>query len=119
MEDEHDDQIKTLKYEIAELKAQSARLQAFDILRLRLAMDKIPGAGMSTKMASGVLIDIRDLNNQSITGQFGITDGLSPDTLKAITADLERTFLGRIDMNTPTALREQCRRILNPQPQSK
>lgn len=99
------DYVKSLQDEIKALKKRAAKFEAFDILRLRLALDKIDMASTMAKMASGVMIDIKNLDGQSITGEFGISDGLSDATLAAIKADIEKTFMARIDMNTPKSLR--------------
>lgn len=106
------DYIKALHDEIAELKKKAAKFEAFDILRLRLALDKIDGAGQASKMASGVYVEIKNLDGQGITGQFGIVDGLSPETITALKKDIERTFLMRVDMNTPKALRHNAELLL-------
>ena len=105
-ETEQIDLVRTLQSELSAAKKRAALHEAFDILRLRLALDKIDGAGQNSKMASGVMIEITDLNGQGITGRFGVVDGLSSETIAAIKSDLERTFMMRIDVNTPTSLRK-------------
>lgn len=105
-EKEQFDYVKSLQDEIKQLRKERDKFEAFDVLRLRLALDKIDGASVKNKMASGVMIEIFNLDGQGITGKFGVADGLSESTIAAIKADIERTMRFRFEMNAPKQLRE-------------
>lgn len=96
---------------IAELESELFKFKACDILRLKLAGDKIKGAGNARFMGSGVVIEVKTLSGESITGAFVLFDGLSESTIAALSADIEKTFMNRIDINTPKGLRESVARI--------
>lgn len=105
-ENQQFDYVKSLQDEIKQLRKEKEKFESFDVLRLRLALDKIDGASQYVKMASGVMIEIFNLDGQGITGKFGIVDGLSESTIAAIKADIERTMKFRFDMSAPKGLRE-------------
>lgn len=104
-EDIENHELQAARLEIEALKKELAKVNAFDVLRLRLALDKIEGASISQKTASGVIVEIRSLNSVGITGAFGIADGLGLATIEAIKADIKRTMDFRFNMSTPGDLR--------------
>lgn len=98
-----------MKKQHEELERDLFKVKACDILRLKLASDKIKDANKARLAGSGVVLEVKTLAGVSITGAFAIFDGLSDATIDAIIADIERTFMLRLDLNTPSGLRQSVK----------
>lgn len=77
--------VKDFKREIVELRAQLAHAYHF----ASIGIDK---AGTRNMMASGVLVHLTALGGREIIDPVVIKDGLSDDTIKAIKADMVRSY---------------------------
>ncbi len=79
------EQIKTLERKLLETEAQ--------LLSTKIAaLQNIKKVGTDHLMASAAVITITALGGRLTIGPFSITDGLSPDTIAAIEADLHRSI---------------------------
>lgn len=86
---------ETLAKDLMQTKAQ-------DIGRLSHS-HKIVGTLTTDKyMASGLIVTIKDLNGNVVMDETLIADGLSPDTIASIRADIKRTYDLRLAHNTLT-----------------
>jgi len=77
-----------------QLKRKIEILEANSIHALTDAFQDIEKCGESKYFGSGVTITIKNINkdNPIICNEFLIIDGLSEDTIKAIKADIKRTY---------------------------
>jgi hypothetical protein len=74
-----------LERQILELESQLAH-------RYRFAELEIDKASTAKMMASGVLLQLTALGGREIINPVVIRDGLSPETIAAIKADLHRSY---------------------------
>jgi hypothetical protein len=74
-----------LERQILELESQLAHRYAY-------AQSEIDKASTSRMMASGVLLQLTALGGREIINPVVIRDGLSPETIAAIKADLHRSY---------------------------
>lgn len=65
--------------------------RAHDILRLATSHKDIAKLTTDRYMASGLIISIRNLSGNTVIEDTLIADGLSPETIAAIQADIKRT----------------------------
>jgi len=74
-----------LERQILELESQLAHRYAY-------AQSEIDKASTAKMMASGVLLQLTALGGREIISPVVIRDGLSPETIAAIKADLHRSY---------------------------
>lgn len=80
--------------EIALLKNKLRVLEASQLSTICRAYKGIDKCGTDRYMASAVTITIRNINadNNTIIEEVAINDGLSPETIAAIKADIKRCY---------------------------
>lgn len=86
-----------------ELQEELAIIKARDIIALDSAYRNINKANIETYLGSGIRITVKNINktNNVICNEFMISDGLSPDTIKAIKEDIKRSFALVLSYNHP------------------
>jgi hypothetical protein len=87
MKPKNADKLKALQNEVRVLKASQ-------LFVLTDAYRKIDKCGQDRYMGSGITLTIKNINkdNNVIVEEVIITDGLSPETIAAIKADLKRSY---------------------------
>ena len=83
----------------ASLKNSLAVQTAQDIGATAAAHRDIDGATTNRYMASGLILQLTNLSGKVVVGPVMIVDGLSPDTIAAIKADIKRSHDYRLTMN--------------------
>lgn len=83
----------------AKLAKDLLQAKAFDILTLALAHKAMPGLGTKRYMASGLILQITDLSGNVVLGPVAIANGLSPETIAAIQADIAATHADRLALS--------------------
>jgi hypothetical protein len=66
--------------------------KAQDIASLSQAYKTLDKAGFDKFMASGVVVEIKDLSGHSFVNGFMVSDGLSQETIDALKKDIKRTY---------------------------
>ena len=88
--------MKTKKPNLAfELTKQHAQ----DISALSAAHREAAKLTNEKYMASGLIIEIRDLSGKTVLGPVMIADGLNTDTVRALRADIANTYNARLALN--------------------
>ena len=83
---------------IEELENKLRSAEAYQVHKLHFAsyaLDKISTDKMG---GSGVIISITYLNGKPIVDPTAISDGLSPETVAALQADMRRSFEKRMEL---------------------
>lgn len=83
----------------AKLARDLAQYRAFDILTLAHAHKAVSGLSSKKYMASGLILQITDLSGNVVLGPVAISNGLSPETIAAIQADIAATHADRLSIS--------------------
>ncbi len=84
--------VKPAKKTRAQLARQVLELTAQLASRYQFASAELHKAGTDKMTASGVLLQLTALGGREIINPVVILDGLSPETIAAIKADLRRSY---------------------------
>jgi hypothetical protein len=84
----------------AQQDAKDARnYKAHDVMTLKMAHVDLGKLARIDFKASGVLITIKALNGTTLMEPVLISDGLSPETIKALQDDIKRTYDWRLELS--------------------
>ena len=77
---------------IAELENKLRSAEAYQVHKLHFASYALDKLGTDLMYGSGVIINITSLSGKPIVDPTVISDGLSPETIAALQADMRRSF---------------------------
>jgi len=83
--------------EIKALRAEVRMFKAQDVMSIYSAIRDVKKLTQDRYMASGVIVQITNLTGKELVEPVLIQDGLSDDTIAALTDDLNRTMKIRLD----------------------
>lgn len=83
---------KTKSQRIIELERQLKEAQAYQIHTHYFASTELDKFGIDKMMGSGVILELSTLGGRTVLTPVMISDGLSPETIAAIKADLVRSY---------------------------
>lgn len=87
-----DEQEQMLRNQIAELEKKLLHSQACQLHTLHFASYALDKAGTDRFMGSGIILQMHGYNGKELFAPVCIKDGLSEDTIKALQADLARSY---------------------------
>ena len=83
---------------IEELENKLRSAEAYQVHKLHFASYALDKVSTDRMGGSGVIISITSLNGKPIVDPTGISDGLSPETVAALQADMRRSFEKRMEL---------------------
>lgn len=95
---DNDEQIEALQKEVAELKEKLALIGKVDQYKSSLihtyhfAGNELLKCGTDRYMASGLIIEIKNLSGKTVVMPFMIKNGLNNTTINALLDDMQRSF---------------------------
>lgn len=84
---------------VKELQWRLVMQSAQDLIALRSAHENLKTCDKGRYMASGVIIEIKNLSGESIVAPVCIADGLSAETIEALRADVAASHARRVELN--------------------
>lgn len=84
--------IEAQSQRIAELENRLRSAEAFQVHKLHFASYALDKLSTDKMCGSGVIISITSLSGKPIVDPTVISDGLSPETIAALQADMRRSF---------------------------
>ena len=91
----------TIEYQnqrIEELENKLRSAEAYQVHKLHFASYALDKLSTDKMCGSGVIISITSLGGKSIVDPTVISDGLSPETIAALQADMRRSFEKRMEL---------------------
>ena len=91
----------TIEYQnqrIEELENKLRSAEAYQVHKLHFAPYALDKLSTDKMCGSGVIISITSLGGKSIVDPTVISDGLSPETIAALQADMRRSFEKRMEL---------------------
>ena len=83
---------------IEELENKLRSAEAYQVHKLHFASYALDKVSTDRMGGSGVIISITSLNGKPIVDPTVISDGLSPETIAALQADMRRSFEERMEL---------------------
>ena len=90
--------IEAQNQRIAELENKLRSAEAYQVHKLHFASYELDNISTDRMYGSGVIISITYLGGKSIVDPTAISDGLSPETIAALQADMRRSFEKRMEL---------------------
>ena len=85
------------KQRIEELENKLRGAEAYQVHKLHFASYALDKLSTDTMYGSGVIINITSLSGKQLVDPTVISDGLSPETIAALQADMRRSFEKRTE----------------------